>query len=133
MQHFSFSYAQDQNCVFSVSVEGSQSEFFTAEPSSARSFALVQLRVRNGSQLDYEKTQTITFNVSRPLCLSKDVNCLDITYCTVYSNWLQFSRLDGNLWCFRLFHSRTDDRVENTRQIMCVFIPICLTFQSGTE
>lgn len=57
-------HVQDQNCVFSVSVEGSESDNFTAEPSSARSFALVQLRVRGGARLDYEETHSINFSVS---------------------------------------------------------------------
>ncbi|KAL8620285.1 hypothetical protein ACOMHN_042020 [Nucella lapillus] len=54
----------DQNCVFNISVEGPKRDYFTAEPLTARSFALVQLRVRNGSVLDYEHQHNITFNVT---------------------------------------------------------------------
>ena len=65
-----FPDAQDQNCVFNVNVVGAESQFFTAEPSTARSFALVQLRVLNGSHLDYEQRRSITFDVSQT-CIVK--------------------------------------------------------------
>ncbi|XP_076446801.1 cadherin-23-like [Babylonia areolata] len=52
------------HCVFRITVDGPESAYFTAEPSTARSFALVQLRVRNGSVLDYEQRHNITFNVT---------------------------------------------------------------------
>ena len=97
-------HVQDQNCVFSVSVEGPESVNFTAEPSSARSFALVQLRVRGGARLDYEETQSINFSVSLRMKAYRHRYCLDSTYRGVLT-LVQIHPLEADLCSFCLFHS----------------------------
>ena len=101
-------HVQDQNCVFSVSVEGPESDNFTAEPSSARSFALVQLRVRGGARLDYEETQSINFSVSLRVKAYRHRYCLDSAYRGVLA-LVQIHLLVADLCFFCLFHSHPDD------------------------
>ena len=97
-------HVQNQNCVFSVSVEGPESDNFTAEPSSARSFALVQLRVRGGARLDYEETQSINFSVSLRVKAYRHRYCLDSTYRGVLA-LVQIHLLEADFCSFCLFRS----------------------------
>ena len=47
-----------------VSIEGTASDYFVPEPAQSQSLALVQLKVINGSSLDYEQFHSINFTVS---------------------------------------------------------------------
>ena len=85
--------------MFSVSVEGPESDNFTAEPSSARSFALVQLRVRGGARLDYEETQSINLRVSLQVKAYRHRYCLDSAYRGVLA-LVQIHLLEADLCSF---------------------------------